>query len=159
MARILGAAPHSMRRPCLEKGLARFLVARLRSSARRTLALGAVLQECSASLCCMECSVENATAASSSDVVAFTSAVGNEHLTRVEHLLAAVSSCVAETSILPRGEAELHQAVPEIRQLGTWALMVGQDSSEPGDLEDEDEEEEPVRLSGQCPQLAGSWRR
>ena len=147
MARILGAAPDSMRVP-LEKGLARFLVARLRSSARRTLTLGAVLQECSASLCCMECPVGNATSASSSDVVAFTSAVGNEHLGRVENLMAAVSSCVAETPVLPRGEAELHDAVPEIRQLGTWALMVGQNSSEPGDLEKEDDEEEHANSTG-----------
>ena len=143
MARILGAAPDTMRVP-LEKGLARFMVARLRSSARRTLALGAVLQECSVSLRCMECPVGNATSVSSSDVVAFTSAVGNEHVGRVENPMAAVSSCVAQASVLPRGEAELHEAIPEIRQLGTWALMVGQNSSEPEDSEDDQDEEKPA---------------
>ena len=135
-ARLLQAAP-TVFRALLEAAVSRYLLGKARSSARRTLAIGAALQECSAAM--RDSPGPPEATLVTVEVQRFVQALANDHIGRLENLMTAVSACAVGNAKMPRGETQMMAEIPEIQQLGLWAMLVGEDS-EPEDDEDEEEE-------------------
>ena len=58
----------------------------------------------------------------------FVQTVVQEHAARVESIAASASSVAASRGCLSGKEAELLRRAPELQQLGTWLLTLGEDS-------------------------------
>ena len=124
LASIMVAAPVDLQRE-LGHEVTRVFLTRLRSQARRLMLTGIALRECVVRAGGEAGEGAGGPASGHRQLV---QTIVAEHVTRLESIAAAACSVNASMGGVPTGESALLQRAPELQQLGTWILTLGEQS-------------------------------